>query len=198
MAISTYSELQSAVASWLHRSDLTTEIKDFIRLAEADLQVRARLEQWATSASVSLTSGVGSLPSDFHKAISVSYGSGKYTLEYLPKKQFDDAAAPAESSEPAWYTIVGSQIKVYPLVTGTVTLNYMAEFTYLSDSATTNSLLTMFPDAYLEGSLLQACVWTRDMEGMQIHAPLFDAAVQRVKKYVFNYSYPDGLQMRKA
>jgi len=198
MALSTYSELQAAVASWLHRGDLTTEIVDFIKLAEADMQVRARLEQWAASASVSLTAGVGDLPSDYHKAIAVTYGSGKYTLEYLPKAQFDGAASRAESSEPAWYTIVGSKINVYPLVTGTVTLNYMAKFTNLSGTATTNSLLTLFPDAYLQGSLLQACIWARDTEGIGLHAPLFEAALSRVKKYVRDYSYPDGLQMRVA
>ena len=39
MAFTSYSDLQSEVASWLHRSDLTTEIKSFICLAEADLPV---------------------------------------------------------------------------------------------------------------------------------------------------------------
>ena len=51
MALTTYSELQAAVASWLHRDDLTAQIPDFIRLAEADMQVRAKLSQWETEAS---------------------------------------------------------------------------------------------------------------------------------------------------
>jgi len=34
MAISTYSELKTAVANWLDRSDLTDVIPDFITLAE--------------------------------------------------------------------------------------------------------------------------------------------------------------------
>ena len=37
MAITTYSELQSAVADWLNRDDLTSVIPNFIELAEADL-----------------------------------------------------------------------------------------------------------------------------------------------------------------
>ena len=35
MAITTYAELQTAVASWLDRDDRTSEIPDFITLAEA-------------------------------------------------------------------------------------------------------------------------------------------------------------------
>jgi len=35
MAIGTYAELQTAVANWLDRSDLTDRIQEFIDLAEA-------------------------------------------------------------------------------------------------------------------------------------------------------------------
>src|SRR5574343_1469860 len=98
MALSTYSELQSAVASWLHRTDLTSQIQEFIRLAESDLQVRARLSQWDTSGTVTVTSGVGSLPSDFASAISLGYGTS-YTLNAMPTKRFNDSAVAAESGE---------------------------------------------------------------------------------------------------
>jgi hypothetical protein len=37
MAIGTYSELQTAVANWLGRDDLTDRIPEFIDLAEARL-----------------------------------------------------------------------------------------------------------------------------------------------------------------
>ena len=35
MALSTYSDLKTAIANFLARDDLTTQIPDFIRLAEA-------------------------------------------------------------------------------------------------------------------------------------------------------------------
>ena len=37
MAITDYATLQSAIANWLHRSDLGTVIPDFIALAEQEL-----------------------------------------------------------------------------------------------------------------------------------------------------------------
>lgn len=196
MALANYSDLQASVASFLHRDDLTAEIPDFIRLAEADLQVRAKLSQWDTSASVSLTNGVGSLPSDFTQAISATYGGGMYTLPYLPKAQFDNLAAGAESGEPEWFTIRGESLMVYPYLTGTVTLSYTARFTALSGTATTNSLLTLFPDAYLHGSLMHANVWLRDDQGAGQMAALFEQDIGRIRKYMGEYKYPHGLQMR--
>ena len=196
MALSTYSELQASVASWLHRSDLTTEIQDFIRLAEADLQVRAKLSQWDTSATVSLTSGVGSLPSDYAQTISVAYN--QVLLTHLPPAQFDSYLEAAGAGTPVTFAVRGASLLVAPTMTGDVTLRYTARFTALSDSATTNSLLTLFPDAYLNGALAQACVWLHDKENAQLYGMLFDSAVNRVRKFMNEYKYPHGLQMRAA
>lgn len=197
MALSTYSELQSAVASWLHRTDLTSQIQEFIRLAESDLQVRARLSQWDTSGTVSLTSGVGSLPSDFASAISLGYGTS-YTLDSLPTAKFNGIAVIGEAGEPVYWTIRGSSLLVYPLYTGDVTLEYRARFTPLSDSATTNSLLTLFPDAYLHGALMHACDWDGNDAGLQKYGALFEGDIARVRKYIRDYKYPDTPQMRVA
>ena len=67
MAISTYSELQEAVASWLNRSDLTTTIPDFITLAESRLNRTLRLRVMETTTTLSLTasSRTVALPSAF-------------------------------------------------------------------------------------------------------------------------------------
>jgi hypothetical protein len=37
MAISTYTDLKTSIASWLNRDDLTSVIPDFISLAEAGI-----------------------------------------------------------------------------------------------------------------------------------------------------------------
>src|SRR4030042_3270235 len=50
MALTTYAELKAAIASWLHRSDLTTPIPDFIYLAEKDIEGRLRLNDGASVA----------------------------------------------------------------------------------------------------------------------------------------------------
>ena len=199
MALTSYSELQTAVASFLHRTDLTSEILDFIRLAEADLQVRAKLSQWDTTAVIPLTSGVGSAPGDLAHIQSVTYGAGGYTVDFRPHVAFDTYAASGEAgSGPEYYTIRGSSILVYPLYTGDITVAYTARFTPLSNSATTNSLLLLFPDAYLHGTLAHACSWSRDAEGSALYGGLFDNDISRVRKYMYDFKFPDGLQMRAA
>lgn len=198
MALSTYSDLQTAVASFLHRTDLTSEIPDFIALAEADLKVRAKLSQWDTEATVSLTSGTGPLPSDFRQAISVNYSTQEYTLGYLPPEMFDNVYEANGAGEPEFFTIRGDDLVVTPTATGSVTLRYTATFTALSNSATTNSLLTLFPDAYLYGTLMHANSWLQDDASMNKYAALFEACITRIRKYMNEYKYPLGLQMRVA
>ena len=58
MAIGTYSELQSSIASFLARDDLTTQIPDFISLAEARMsrELRSARSQ-EKRATASITSG---------------------------------------------------------------------------------------------------------------------------------------------
>ena len=198
MAFSTYSDLQSSIADWLHRSDLTAQIADFISLAEADMQVRAKLSQWDTEAPVVVTAGVGPLPSDFAHAISVRYGTQSGVLQYLSGEQFDGYAAANASGEPLFFTVRGTNLVLAPSATGTATLKYTARFTPLSISATTNSLLTLFPDAYLHGALAHAYSFLQNPQKVAEHMSLFEAAIRRIRNYMLDYKYPHGLQMRAA
>jgi len=104
-----------------------------------------------TSVTVSMTTGAGSLPSDFASAISATYGSQSGTLQYLQGERFDNYLEYTGSGEPVVFTVRGSQLLIAPTATGDVTLRYTARFTALSGTATSNSLLTLFPDAYLQG-----------------------------------------------
>lgn len=207
MAITTYSELQSAVASWLHRTDLTTQIPDFIALCEADLQVRANLDSFEASASVTITSGSGTLPSDFTQAYSAVFGTQTDSLQYIQPSQYDEFNARYGAGEPAYYTTFSNTLKITPTQDGTVALSYMAGFTALSSTNTSNSILTLFPDAYLYGSLAQACIWTNDDVGLKRYGVLYagpnfpsaDArggVINRIRKYMLDRKYPQGLQMR--
>ena len=42
MALTTFAGLKSSIADWLNRSDLTTQIPDFIALAEADFNAKVK------------------------------------------------------------------------------------------------------------------------------------------------------------
>ena len=67
MALSNYSELQSSIANWLNRSDLTTEITgDFIVLTEKDFNSKLRIRKMVESdSSFSINAETVALPSGF-------------------------------------------------------------------------------------------------------------------------------------
>jgi hypothetical protein len=145
-----------------------------------------------------MTNGVGALPSDFAQAISVRYGADSYTLEALHGDAFDNLSAASSSGSPTYFSIRGTNLLLAPAATGTVTLEYTARFTPLSTSATTNSLLTLFPDAYLYGTLMHMAVWDSDDASVSKYVGLFEQSVVRIRKYMLDFKYPVVLQMKVA
>ena len=54
MAIATYSDLQSLVANYLARDDLSTQIVDFIKLAEVRIRRDLRLREMLTTSDLTI------------------------------------------------------------------------------------------------------------------------------------------------
>ena len=66
MALDTYANLQTAIANFLARDDLTTEIVDFIKLTEADFNRRLRVRAMETvNTSFSIDAETEALPTGF-------------------------------------------------------------------------------------------------------------------------------------
>ena len=57
MAIGTYAELQTAVANWLDRDDLTARIPEFIALAEAKMNSNLRISLMENVSTALIMSG---------------------------------------------------------------------------------------------------------------------------------------------
>jgi hypothetical protein len=133
--ISDYATLQAAIGNWLNRADLSARIPEFIVLAEARLNRKLEDVEQDTIVSVTITDGVGTLPSDFGGLIAID-------------GDFND--------DPIIYNIAGGQIQTDPAVTGPVTLEYRKAIPALADDNATNWLLDRAPDIYLYASLLQA------------------------------------------
>ena len=85
MAISNYSDLQSTVANYLHRGDLTGQIPDFISLAEARINRKLRLRAMENTASGTTTGQTISLPTGFvaAKRIQIALGGSTVPLTYV-------------------------------------------------------------------------------------------------------------------
>jgi hypothetical protein len=187
MTIATYSDLKSSVASWLHRSDLTTQIPDFIALCEASLNRKLRLRTMETTSTLTLTisNRTVSLPSGFLEPLSleiVESGDGNESLtNYLrqPQQLRIDASS---SARPLYWAIRGANIEFENIADKTYSLSFgMVEAFALSDASPTNWLLTNQPDLYLYGTLLQAAPYLRDDARIQIWGQFYEKALIEVR-----------------
>lgn len=195
MALSTYSELKTAVADWLKRSDLATVIPDFITLAEVDMLHRLRLVEFETTGTVTMTAGTGTLPTGFLNLRSVAM-DGDPQLRYLTPSRFDEYVNDNTSGDGVYYTITGSSIKTAPPTTGTLDIVYAAKFTALSDSSPTNSVLTNFPNAYLFGTLAQADIYIR--KDPSTNMAKYNEAIQRILEQNHYRKYAGEMTVRPA
>ena len=161
MAITNYSELKAAISSWLDRSDLDSVIPDFIALAEARHRRDFKLRRMETRVTANTISGTEyySLPDNFVAMRNIQLNTDpKTALEYLTPEQMDRVNAGSSTGKPKAYSIIGNNIQLRPIPDSVyqIEMLYFKYFTALSDSNTTNDMLTFHPDAYLYGALVEA------------------------------------------
>lgn len=174
-----YAALQAAVLNWSARSDAltTAEVPNFILFAEdsfnhgmpergiSPLRVREMQER----ATITMTSGAGSLPADYLQYQSArSMESIPRPLAYATDTYTDYAYPDSASGVSNTFSISGvTGINVFPLSGSDVDLVYYAKIPTLSDSNTTNWLLQKMPALYLHGALMHLGMFNRDNDLIQ-------------------------------
>lgn len=193
-----YSELKTEIADFIERNDLTSVIDTFIDLCESEMQRKLKILDFETTATVTMTDGSGTLPTGFAGSRSVYWSSNpNRMLRYVPPHELDRLNA-SDPSYVNYYTITGSTIKTADDQSGDLVMTYMAHFTPLSGSATTNALLTNHPAVYLYGSLVHAAVYCKDFEGAIAYRKLFDNEVEQINRDSADRKYHGPLVVRAA
>lgn len=183
MAFTTYTELKSAVADYLARSDLTSQIPDFIRLAEERLRRELRLRPMLKVATAAMTAGdatVG-LPSDFLQIrdVHISSTSPVSPLEYQSPSSFFRNTRVTESGLPIQYTVLADEFQFAPKPDSAYTLKllYYAKPDLLSSSVSSNVFLAQCPDLLLYGALGEAQPYLMNDARLATWAALYDRGV---------------------
>ena len=86
MALTSYSTLKTAIANWLNRSDLTSEIaEDFIVLTESDFNNKLRIRKMITQTTLNVDQEAIDLPTGFLQVrdVYIKSGATKYSLQRL-------------------------------------------------------------------------------------------------------------------
>ena len=189
MALSTYSELKSSIANWLNRSDLTTEIaNDFIVLTEKDFNSKLRIRKMVAQTSLTLNAETVALPSGFLQVrdFYILSGGTKYSLTYMTPSQMDQIKGTSVVGMPSSYTILGDTFRFAPVPGDSYTayLNYYKTFDALSNSNTSNFILTNHPSIYLYGSLYHAAQFLGgvDPNRVQQWLQLYSTALERLEQ----------------
>lgn len=185
MAYATYTDLKTGVANYLARSDLTSQIPNFVRFAENRLRRELRIRQMlkvATAATVSGTATVA-LPADFLELRDIHIDATPVrTVTYMSPSSFFRGARTTESGVPTQYTTLATEFQLAPIPDSAYTLKmlYYAAPTYLSDSNTSNVFLANCPDALLYASLAEAEPYLMNDARLATWATLYERAVQGI------------------
>lgn len=202
MALATYSDLQASVASWLHRTDLTAIIPDFIVMAEA--KMNGDLTARPMEARVTLTCVPGStvtaryvaLPTDMLEMKRLTLMNEPATvLEYRsPDELVEESSYLLTAGKPIKFTVIGSNIELAPPPDSAYSLElvYKQQLPALSVSNTTNWLLTVNPSAYLFASLVASVPYTQNQGNYQ----LWNAEYQKAIEVTNSIDWYSGSTMR--
>jgi len=166
--ITNYSDLRSAVVSILQRADLTANVPDMIQLAESQINQRLDsrfLEKIGTIATSTNTETV-TAPSDLLsvKNVKITSVSPYDDVEVTTPDSYRKRSEDRNPGQPVLSTVIGSLFYFWPVPDRayTVSIVYQGRITALSDSNTTNDILTFFPDVYLYGALANAAPYISD------------------------------------
>jgi hypothetical protein len=187
MSFATYSDLKTSIANYLARSDLTTQIPDFITFAENRLRRELRIRQMLKSVTTATVSGDSTveLPSDFIEIRDfVALTNPIQPLSYSSPSALSNDPRASEVGVPKSYTILANDFLLSPPPDGIYTLRmlYFAAPAYLSSTNASNVFLNVAPDALLYASLIEAEPYLMNDARINTWGTMYDRAIASLAK----------------
>lgn len=185
MSITSYQDLQDAIANFLARDDLTTQIPNFIQLAEARMSRELETREQEKRVTATLTSGDEyiALPTDLREVREVKLNTSPVkVLSYFSPSGLDTSYSGNGQGRPEGFSIVGKEMKLRPVPDSA----YTAEIIYIGSleaiSATsTPTLFLRSPDLYLYGALAEAYAYLLDEARAAQYDAKFTRGMEEVK-----------------
>ena len=181
--ITNYATLQSAIADYLNRADLTAQIQTFIQFCEADLNTRLRSREMIVNATATSDGQFVALPPDWLEAINMMIVGGQSPLRYITPDEADTIIKAQTYTSTRFYSMTTGVIELVPPAVDDITIDmvYYGKIPALSDANTTNWLLTKAPDVYLYGALTHAAPFLMDDQRMPVFSQIYLARVQSLQ-----------------
>lgn len=196
MAFTDYSSFVTVVGNYLARNDLSTQIPDFITMAQHRMTRDLRVTEMLKVATTSTTGGTGTvaLPIDFLETKEVHLqGNPPVTIEYQTPDLFFRNKQSTNSGKPYYYSIIDQEFQFAPKPDSTYTLEmlYYAKPDFISPSTSSNIYLANFPDALLYATLAEAEPYLMNDGRTATWASLYDRAITNIIKNDKGKQYPN-------
>lgn len=172
MALTTYSELQTAITSWLHRSDLSGIIPDLITLGEDRIYRSLRVRAMETALSSTIASGVIAVPSDYVqlKFAYINTTSPKQWLEHKGPEWIyrNDPYREGRTDVPRFIAREATNFifSPYPAAAYGVAGIYYKRLDPLASSV--NTVFTTHPGLWLFGALCESAPFIQNDARLQV------------------------------
>jgi hypothetical protein len=180
--ITNYSTLQSTIADYLNRQDLTAQIPTFIQLAEADMNTRLRCREMIVRATTTNDDEFVRLPLDFLESINLQLTDGQSPLRFVTLDEADIINKRQTYNAPTFYSLMNGAIElVPPPATGAdveIEMVYYGKITALSTENTSNWLLLKAPDVYLYGALVHAAPFLMDDQRISVFGSFYSQRIE--------------------
>lgn len=196
MALTSYVDLQTSISVWLARegdATLTAYIPDMIRLFECAAMRKLKVRPQETTATLTPTSGVATLPSDYLGYRRVTWtGQPRTELTYVAPPIFQADYPTQPSGTPSIFTIEGSNLRVMAQSDVALDFDYFQRTPALSTAL--NWLYTNHPDAYLAGSLAQASAFGKKFD----QGSAWGARMEQIFQEIFSLDFNErqGMAVR--
>lgn len=196
--ITNYTELQTEVANWIHRSDLASNIPVFIQLAESKINNSIKGRLLETTVTYTLTAGTATLalPSDYQQMKTVIVLSNPQSpCEPMSVDKINQYNALNTTGVPQFYCVTGTNLvfSLPPDAAYSVKIVYYAALPSLSALVTTNWVLTQYPYLYLYGALIEASIYTNDPDQVAFYQQKFSEGIADVITNFGDESFSGGL-----
>lgn len=182
--ITDYNSLQSEIATFLQRGDLTARIPTLIQLFEARLNRVTRDLMQDLKVSDTLLSGTSqiALPASFYEILNIS-------------ANIDGVPEPVEKAQAEFFDetyVLNTYPSHYNIVNGVINFDCVADKDYPINvrylkgwslaSTLTNTLLTQNPDLYLYGSLAIAELYIKNDPRVSLWKQLASEAIVEINQ----------------
>lgn len=206
MSITDFTTLKTVAVEYLARegdSTLIARVPTFIQLFEAKMNRMLFVPQMekrstATVNTASTEPEFIALPGDFQsmRTARLSGVTGKPRLSFMTPTQLEDYRYSIDNvtGQPIYFSVFGDEMELAPTPNEDYTLEviYRSYLPALSDSNTTNWLLTLAPDLYLYGTLLESAPYIKEDGRIQTWAAGVSTALNDLNNLGARQSFDSG------